>query len=101
MIFSRPVASISNPVPRSSRLRIFPCVSIRPLVIGNKPAMAFSVVLFPAPLGPTMPTRSPSEISKLTPLSAWTSLSSFAGFCRRSRSKNSCFRDFLLYTAEG
>ena len=58
-MFSRPVISPWNPVPTSSMEVTFPQSSIVPAVGAVIRLMSFSSVLFPDPLRPMIPTRSP------------------------------------------
>src|SRR6185436_10089695 len=86
-MFSRPVSSGWKPVPTSSRLDTRPSRSMCPRVGGVIRERIFSSVLFPAPLGPMMPTTSPTCTSKLTSCSAQNSAVSSESWpaSRRSR----------------
>jgi hypothetical protein len=59
-MFSRPVSSGWKPVPTSSRAATRPRVRLVPLVGVVMRMSTLSIVLFPAPLRPTIPTASPS-----------------------------------------
>jgi hypothetical protein len=55
-----------NPAPSSSNADIRPFMVTFPSVGFNTPVMIFSIVDFPAPLTPMMPTVSPRQTEKLT-----------------------------------
>src|SRR3954470_552750 len=52
---------------------VYPATVTLPSVGCSRPASTFSVVVFPAPLGPRKPTRSPAPMEKLMPSTAFTS----------------------------
>jgi len=65
---------------------------ISPAETGSSPVVAWSIVVLPEPLGPTMPTLSPTFTSNVTPRRAWTfwaagrwprSMSRMSGRCDR------------------
>ena len=58
--------------PRGSSATSMSLTSTRPASGARNPAMIRSVVVFPAPFGPTKPTTSPRPTRKLTPSSACT-----------------------------
>ena len=92
-IFSRPVKSISNPLPNSSMGTTFPWISTLPSVGFKIPEITFSMVLFPAPFRPISPSVSPFLTSKLTWFSAVNS--SYFSFPRSAVVTNS-FSDKIL-----
>ena len=69
-MFSRPVISGWKPAPTSIRAETRPRVLIRPDVGSMIDVSNFSIVLFPAPLWPMMPSASPCLTAKLTSFSA-------------------------------
>ena len=73
-VFSRTVSSPSKPVPSSSREAMVPSTLIFPVVGHMMPEITFKRVDFPAPLLPTMPSRSPSSREKDTSFTAQNSL---------------------------
>ena len=68
--FSMPVYSMLKPAPSSSSALMRPSTFTSPEVAPSTPVMIFSMVDFPEPLVPMMPTVSPRATSNETSRSA-------------------------------